>query len=262
MAPSSDTQWEAYGKHDPYFGVMCSDRFRRNRLDAQSLEEFFASGERHVDYVLRTIRSALEQTFEPRRVLDFGCGAARCTIPLARASSEVQALDVSDSMLREAEKNCRERSIDNVRFLKADDQLANAAGPFDLIHSSGVFIHIRPARGYVIFSRMLERLAEGGVLAIDFLCSRSEPVWARALGRLRATITPLHYLANVLQSQPWRQPLMEKNVYSLNELAFALHSHGRYKINIVTFETPPQYFALLFAQKRRANEAHDDRDWY
>lgn len=262
MGPRSDAQWEAYGKHDPYYGVMCSDRFRKDRLDPHALTEFFESGARHIDYVLRTIRSDLDPAFQPRRVLDFGCGAGRCSIPLARVANEVQALDVSDSMLREAEKNCRERSIANVEFLKADDQLSNATGTFDLIHASGVFIHIRPARGYVIFSRMLDLLAEGGVLAIDFLSSRLEPAWARALGRLRTTIPPLHYLANVLHGEPWRQPLMEKNVYSLNELAFALRSRSRYKTQMVTVGVAPHYFALFFVQRRRADDAYDDRDWY
>ena len=38
-------------------------------------------------------------------------------------------------MLREAEKNCAERSIDNVRFLESDDQLSGIAGSFDVIRT-------------------------------------------------------------------------------------------------------------------------------
>jgi ubiquinone/menaquinone biosynthesis C-methylase UbiE len=67
---------------------------------------------------MQTIRSAFDPEFRPCRVLDFGCGVGRCTIPFARIAEEVVALDVSPSMLREAEKNCLERALDNVMFLK------------------------------------------------------------------------------------------------------------------------------------------------
>ena len=55
---------------------------------------------------------------------------------------------------------------------------------------------------------------------------------------------------------------MEKNVYSLNELAFALRSRSRYKTQMVTVGVAPHYFALFFVQRRRADDAYDDRDWY
>jgi 2-polyprenyl-3-methyl-5-hydroxy-6-metoxy-1,4-benzoquinol methylase len=37
--------------------------------------------------------------FAPRRVLDFGCGVGRVTLPLARRVDAVVAIDIADSML-------------------------------------------------------------------------------------------------------------------------------------------------------------------
>ena len=72
MPLNPDGQWEAYGESDPYYGVLSSDRFKSDRLDAGAKAEFFESGEKHVDYMMQTIRSVFDPTFRPRRVLDFG----------------------------------------------------------------------------------------------------------------------------------------------------------------------------------------------
>ncbi len=40
--------WEAYGRQEPYFGVLTRERFLRRNLDEAARAEFFASGERHV----------------------------------------------------------------------------------------------------------------------------------------------------------------------------------------------------------------------
>ncbi len=262
MPLNPDGQWEAYGESDPYYGVLSSDRFKSDRLDASAKAEFFESGEKHVDYMMQTIRSVFDPRFQPRRVLDFGCGVGRCTIPLAKIAEEVVSLDVSPSMLREAEKNCAERSIENVRFLESDDQLSGIAGSFDVIHSFLVFLHIPPARGRVILRRMVDLLADGGVIVVDFLYHRTEPAPIRALGKLRKTLPPLHYLANKLQGQPWKAPLMEKNVYSLNEYAFTAQARGCRKLQIVTLGRAPHHLALVFAQKQQLDDPYENQDFY
>ena len=54
---ASDTEWQAWGEQDPYFGVLTEERYRRAKLTAESLEEFFRTGRRHVEEVLAACRS-------------------------------------------------------------------------------------------------------------------------------------------------------------------------------------------------------------
>jgi SAM-dependent methyltransferase len=262
MRLRSDVQWEAYGRLDPYYGVLSSERFKSDRLDAVSKAEFFASGEKHVDYMMQTIRAAFDAKSGPRRVLDFGCGVGRCTIPLARIADEIVAMDVSPSMLREAEKNCAERSIRHVRFVEADDKLSGVTGTFDIIHAFLVFLHIPPERGRLLLSRLLDSLGDGGIIVVDFLYQRSEHALIRTLGELRKKLPPLHYVANRLQGNPWRTPLMEKNVYSLNEYAFAAQARGCRKLHVVTLGRAPHHLALVFAQKRPLGDPYENQDFY
>jgi SAM-dependent methyltransferase len=262
MRLDSDAQWEAYGQRDPYYGVLSVDRFKSDSFDALSKAEFFESGEKHIEYMMQTIRSVFDARFEPSRVLDFGCGVGRCTIPLAKIAKEVIAADVSPSMLREAERNCVERSISNVRFVKADDGLSGVTGSFDIIHAFLVFLHVPPARGRLILSRMLDLLTDGGVIVVDFLYHRSEPSLLRALGQIRKRFAPLHYVANRLAGHPWRRPLMEKNVYSVNEYAFVAQSRGCRKLHVVALGRAPQYLALVFAQKRALGDPYQNQDFY
>lgn len=262
MGLNSDDQWESYGQRDPYYGVLTTDRFRNDRLDAASRAEFFESGEKHIDYVMKTIRSVYAPEFRPRRVLDFGAGVGRCTIPFAKIADEVVAVDVSPSMLREAERNCTERSLRNVRFVGSDDTLSAVTGKFDIVHGFMVFQHIPSARGRAILARMLDLVADGGIIVVDLLYHRSEPALLRALGQLRKHFAPLHYLGNKLHGKPWRMPLMEKNLYSLNEYVFAAQTRGCHKLHVAPFGRGAEHVALVVAQKSPLGDPYLNQDFF
>ena len=159
----TDADWEYLGRHDPYWGVATDDRFHRHNLNDDALREFFAAGEEYVGRFFQIIRSHLDGQFAPRRALDFGCGVGRLVVALARRCPAVVGVDVSASMLREARANCRARGVDNVSFVPGDDRLAGVTGTFDLITSFVVFQHIPCRRGRVLFRRLVELLADGGV---------------------------------------------------------------------------------------------------
>ena len=94
----------------------------------------------------------LDPSFSPKSVLDFGCGTGRLVIPLAEIADYVLGLDVSESMLWEARKNCKAHALNNVQLLKSDDTLSCLDGCFDFIHSFIVFQHIPVKRGIRIFA--------------------------------------------------------------------------------------------------------------
>jgi SAM-dependent methyltransferase len=222
MDMSTDTAWEEWGRRDPYFGVMTNPRFRSAGINQTAKQEFFASGESHVQGVLSTIHKHVDPGFAPRSILDFGCGVGRLLLPFAKIAEDVVGLDVSTSMLQEARRNCDERGVRNVRLLASDDTLSALSGSFDLIHSCIVFQHIPVERGRVIFSKLLQHLNPRGVGAIQLTYSKvhfsstfglTPPDWPDAANQKRAAA------ANA-------DPLMQMNAYHLNEILFSMQRRG------------------------------------
>jgi len=131
----TDQTWEYFGKHDPYFGVLVEDEFKRANLTSSSKERFFQTGFDQIEAVFEMVRDHVDASFCPRSALDFGCGVGRLVVPLARQSATVLGVDISDSMLEEARLNCEAYGISNAYFAKADDNLSLVSKKFDLIHS-------------------------------------------------------------------------------------------------------------------------------
>jgi len=243
---STDLEWEKWGRQDPYFGVLTLDRFRAARLDDTARAEFFASGQSHVDGVLRSCRRYIDSTFKPRRVLDFGCGVGRLLIPFAAVAEHVVGVDVSMSMLAEARKNCDERGLTNLSFVASDDALSQVQGLFDLVHSAIVLQHIEVPRGLRFVRRLIECMAPGGIGALQLTYAKachadsfgqppkppggeravpSTPGAARALERLRRRARPAT-TSSASNPDPAADPQMQMNPYNLSEIAFLMQTAG------------------------------------
>lgn len=214
---STDTAWEDWGRRDPYFGVITDPKFRRDKITEQSRSEFFDSGRGHVEYVLQMIRKHVDEKFEPRRVLDFGCGVGRVVIPFAGVAQEVVGLDVSSSMLREAERNCEVYGVTNARLLLSDDALTSLNGTFDLIHSCIVFQHIPVTRGNVLFAKLLQHLKVGGIGAVQLTYSKVQFASTQGLPppELPHDLKKLAVPGDV-------DPARQMNPYNMNTILFML----------------------------------------
>lgn len=226
LGGSSDSAWEKYGEIDPYFGVCVDEKYRNASLGEDAYAEFFKSGEDYIDVILETVRRHVQEGFQPTQAMDFGCGVGRLVLPLARVCERVVGVDISDSMLREARKNCDERSLANVELVRSDDRLLNVAGTFDFIHSVIVFQHIPPERGIMILRAMIDRLAENGVAALHFTYARRASLARRAVHAMRKKVPLVNGLVNVVQGRPLRYPLMQMNNYSLNRIFAVLQETG------------------------------------
>src|SRR5262249_15948332 len=107
--------------------------------------------------------------FEPRRVLDFGCGVGRLVIPLAKRCGQVVGVDVAQSMLAEARSICGKLGLTNVRLHRSDDRLTGVEGAFDLAHSYIVFQPIPGRRGMALLKRLLALVDDNGVCVLHFV---------------------------------------------------------------------------------------------
>lgn len=126
-------------------------------------DEFWRSGWTQVQEVA-------DVAGEGSRVLDFGCGPGRLTIPLAELGYEVYAADASVNMLAEVEKNAAERGV-NVKTIQSDSSdIAKHFGrkKADVVVARAVFIH----HAYDDITRMVTNLAgvlkKGGHLIADW----------------------------------------------------------------------------------------------
>ncbi len=267
---NTDIEWEKWGQMDPYFGVITSEKFRSENMTLEALDEFFDSGEGHVDHVLQTIHRVLDGDFTPRRVLDFGCGTGRLVVPFARRFEEVVGLDIASSMLKEAASNCDDHNVHNVSLLKSDDALSALEGGagFDLIHSVVVFQHIPVERGLSIFSGLLKHLNKGGVGALHFTYAKAmfeenqgippKIFWIRALWRSilrmrRRVLAEIkcklpRLLGGASECEP-QDPGMQMNSYHLSQLMFILQQAGVERTYVEFSDHGGEYGVFLYFQK-------------
>ena len=224
----TDSDWRKWGSENPYFGVCSDDKFRNVALTKQAREEFFASGEAHIERIFLELANIfqLESGKQLECALDFGCGVGRLVIPLARRASHVLGVDIAPSMIKEAQRNCVAAGVENVNFVLSDDALSRVNGSYDLVHSHIVLQHIAWSRGRGLLCALADRVAPGGFLAIQILTGYQGPKFSRAMAHLRYLFPPIHRLRNFLTRRPASDPPMQLHVYDLNVIISDLEKRG------------------------------------
>lgn len=255
MATDTDRAWKHFGKTDPYWAVVTAPQYRRDQLTDAGLAEFFAIGERHVEFVLDTIRSQFDESFVPWSCLDFGCGVGRLTIPFAQKCRAVVGVDVSEDMLEEARKNCARFDVANVEFATSDDRLSQIHGKFDLVHSFIVLQHLHPARGERLIHRLIERVADHGfgVLHVIFSkrATRVRPPGKAWLRRAKCVVHMLfRAVKNLLVAAGHCQPTIDMNAYDLNSFFILLQAAGIRRSFVQFTDHGGEYGVLLFFRKQ------------
>jgi 2-polyprenyl-3-methyl-5-hydroxy-6-metoxy-1,4-benzoquinol methylase len=185
--------WDELARREPHFPVLSSNGIRE--------DAFLATGESDIALLLPAIAALLGRDLPLASVLDFGCGAGRLTIPLARRAARVVGADVAPSVLEHARRIVREAGLSNVTFVETYE----LAGNFDFICSLLVFQHIRPADGYKLIRTLLSLLSPGGVAVLQLTL---EPPGGglRRLARMRMKREVVHrVLPHRMQMPSWMQ---------------------------------------------------------
>jgi SAM-dependent methyltransferase len=186
------SDWEELARREPYFPVLTDEGVRD--------DAFLESGEADIALLLPAVASLLGRDVSLTSVLDFGCGAGRLTVPLARRAVRVVGCDVAPSVLEHARKNVREVGLSNVTFVETRE----VAGTFDFICSLLVFQHIRATEGYEFIRALLRLLSPGGVAALQLTL---EPAGGglRRLARMRRKRGVHRVLPHRIQMPAWMQ---------------------------------------------------------
>jgi trans-aconitate methyltransferase len=221
-------RWERLAR-DPYYAVINDEAYRGEQLSDQVKARFDRSGEEDVGLTLREIRQWIDPHFRPQMAVDFGCGAGRLTIPLARECEHVTGVDISEAMLAEAAHNASSRGVRNVSFVSTidyfRDRVEEQPRP-DFIHSYIVFQHIPPRAGLWVAGALIERLAPGGIGALHFTFARRASTARRVAHRLRRRVPGVNLVANLVKGRPLLEPLIPMHEYDLAELLALLGDAG------------------------------------
>ena len=247
---NSDKEWGKFGKKDPYYWATTLGKYSDDQLTKERTTEFFSEGQSYARKLLEIICQQIDPSFLPRRVLDFGCGVGRIAIPLSEIAGNVVGIDISETMLAEARKNCREKGVSNLSLIKGDDRLTALTGTFNFIHSIYVFQHIPWARGKVILRQMLKKLDDNGVISLQFLISNTLSRRRRLSYWMQVHLPLVKNFLNLRRGKKWRTPMMQLNSYDLNRVIEMLETVGCRQIYLR--HTKESYYkgVIIIAQKQ------------
>jgi ubiquinone/menaquinone biosynthesis C-methylase UbiE len=193
----------------------------------------------------------VDSTFRIEQALDFGCGVGRILIPLCKRALFVTGVDVSTGMLNEARKNCQAFAANNVELIHYNGSSLGVSGKFNFIHSFIVFQHIPKRRGTYLFVDLINHLEENGVGVIHFTYYRKATRVFRILYRLINKSSFLSGLWNIIRGQPASSPVLQMNMYDLNDLFRILQDQNCHNIHVrFTKHNEIFYGALIFFQKK------------
>lgn len=155
--------WEAYGHHDPFFGVLSDPSKRGGRWDPDA---FLASGRQHVANLMVSLRDS-GITVSAGRALDFGCGLGRLTQPLAEYFDHVVGVDVAGSMIRRARRLNRHGDRCTYVLNRAPDLARFDDGAFEFVHSCIVLQHLPPELASTYIREFFRVCRPGGLVVFQ-----------------------------------------------------------------------------------------------
>jgi ubiquinone/menaquinone biosynthesis C-methylase UbiE len=132
--------YEVYGKEGPLYAVLSRKDAKDNKWDA---DEFFATGRDEIANAMRHLAS-LGVEVNKGRAMDFGCGVGRLTQALCEEFSEAVGVDISYSMIENAEKYNKFGDRCEYRVNTTDDLAQLDDDSFDFVYSNISLQHSPP----------------------------------------------------------------------------------------------------------------------
>jgi SAM-dependent methyltransferase len=154
--------WTALGQTEPHWSVLTEARFRAERI-ADHHAEFMATGAASCRILLGLLaRHGIAPEALPR-VVEFGCGVGRVSIPLAQHFAQVVGCDVSAPHLAAARAAAAAAGLANLGWWHTAPAALLPEPPWDLWFSQLVLQHNPPPLIRHILEAAFAGLAPGGV---------------------------------------------------------------------------------------------------
>lgn len=154
----SNFEWQAWGKHDPLYGVASWSGRERGGANPWTDEDFYKLSDDWLDFKQAWIASV---GFDASgTVIEIGSGAGRITRALSAEFANVVATDVSADILSYAKKRVRS---DNIDWRQSDgDEIPAEAESADALFSCHVFQHFPSTADQLATFRDAHRVLKRG----------------------------------------------------------------------------------------------------
>jgi SAM-dependent methyltransferase len=206
--------WEEFARRDAMWAILTAPGKEGGAWDPA---EFFATGETDVARFMEQA-SSLGLPRERRAALDFGCGVGRVTQALCGHFERAVGVDISPTMIAQANRYNRHGERCTYRQSDASDLAAFPDASFDLVFSHLVLQHIRPHQSKRYICEFVRLLRPGGQLTFQV---PSGPTSRRSLPRQQ-----LDRALSVARARLRREPLMEMNGLPMSDVEDAIVSSG------------------------------------
>jgi ubiquinone/menaquinone biosynthesis C-methylase UbiE len=206
---------------EPYFTVLTDPRFLRANLTVDVRREFFAGGEALVDFMWRTIQLRLSPDFGPTAILEYGCGAGRLALPLARRAARragtVTAVDRSPGMLRTARLEAESQGVQNIVCCTPDELFAQP-NRFDFLVCYLVLQRMPPRDGLALVQRLIERIVPGGIGVFQFPYRTEASALVSGSRWLREHVPGANAVVNALRGRGGSLPFTPTHAYRTEDV--------------------------------------------
>ena len=161
-------QWTGYGEVDPYTSVLSDEKYHMSRI-AENLEEFNASGQKPIDWLLN-LSARNDIKIPTGTCFELGCGVGRVTKPLAEIFQRVIAADISPGNLALCKaylQNSLKTNVDAI-LLQSPHDIENIPA-IDFFFSIIVLQHNPPPVQYYLLDKILQKINPQGACMFQTL---------------------------------------------------------------------------------------------
>lgn len=151
--------FEDSGKRDPLYAVLTNKGKEHNNWD---VGEFFATGRKEIAKAMQLL-SDLGVEINKGRALDFGCAVGRLTQAICDEFEEAVGVDISSSMIDEANKHNKFGDRCQYRVNTTDNLAQFEDSSFDFVYSNISLQHSPPEASSIYIAEFFRILRPGGV---------------------------------------------------------------------------------------------------
>jgi SAM-dependent methyltransferase len=162
--------WDLFATRDPLWAILTHPDRKDSRWD---IREFFDTGVWEIGRSLDQVET-LHPGLKKARALDFGCGVGRLTQPLAQRFEEVYGVDISVSMIQQANDYNQHGSRCQYVVNPRGDLRLFPGEYFNFIYSNITLQHMPPRYSRRYIAEFLRVLAPDGALLFQIPSSARE----------------------------------------------------------------------------------------
>lgn len=207
-------------------------------------QAFFDSGIDEIQDILNYLDTLAINI--PRYIaLDFGCGIGRLSQALAVYFDEVHGVDISSSMIEQANLV---NQYDNCRYFHNDkpDLSIFSDNTYNLIYSNLVLQHIKPTISLEYIREFIRVLHPNGILMFQLPCGRNDNL-RTAIKNMIKSVIPSHFYRYYNTKMKRTKLYYEMHFIARDEVINQITESNGTVHDIVESDVAPGYISLRYS---------------